>query len=408
MAVSRIRCLDVLTWASCLIFIFPFGATGQGASVKGEPATGSVTGSVTCADTNAPARFAVVTLERVPREGVEPLKKADESLAMNATATTDLEGRFVLDKVPAGRYFVLVILSGYMDALGRFDHDDLKKLSNETKKTMLKAIPTVSVEPGQVAQTAVRLEHASELGGTVLYDDGSPAINLTVKLLRKAKDGTIQSMDGMMVPGFGAQVRTDDRGHFRFIGISPGEYSISVSMKTEKVEYAGLIGDSGLSIGSSSDGGGEVRIFSGSGFRLRDAAITKIAESEVVGGVDVTIPLAALHVIKGTLTAKRDGHVLNRGQVQLLYADDGEEAQYAQVGQDGSFSMPYVPEGKYVLQVKDGADVESRSRHEFNSNFIDEHVVRKYGEVEMAVTVTAEMSGLELAAPDLVVTKAAQ
>ena len=380
----------------------------QKAPAKVDPATGSVSGTVTCADTNAPARFALVTLERVPGESAEPVQQKGRRLVMNATVTTDLDGHFALDKVPAGRYFVVAALPGYIDALSRFDHDDLKKLSDETRKAMLKAVPTVSVEPGQVAQAAVRLEHASELGGTILYDDGSPAIGLNVKLFWKAKDGSIQSMDGFLIAGFGSEVQTDDRGHYRFIGIAPGEYAVSVSVKVVKTELGGMIGGAGLSINTSSDGGGEVSIYSGNVFRPKDAKVTKLAEGEQVGGVDVTIPLASLHLLKGTLTAKRDGHALNRGRVELLYADDRSAAQYAEVDNDGGFLMPYVPEGNYILHVKGGADVEFTSRHQFNSNFTDEHVVRRYGQVDVPVTVTAEMSGLELAAPDLAVTKAAQ
>lgn len=38
-------------------------AFGQGTTKKPESTTGTVFDSVTCADTNAPARFAVVTIE---------------------------------------------------------------------------------------------------------------------------------------------------------------------------------------------------------------------------------------------------------------------------------------------------------------------------------------------------------
>ena len=50
------------------VFAVALGLHGQQAAKKGEPATGTVAGSVSCADTNAPARFALVTLQRVPSE----------------------------------------------------------------------------------------------------------------------------------------------------------------------------------------------------------------------------------------------------------------------------------------------------------------------------------------------------
>lgn len=75
------------------------GATAQKNSKKIEAPGGSVSGVVICADTNAPARFAVVTLESLPPEkqttGNKPtVNWSDGGLGTNATATTDLEGRF--------------------------------------------------------------------------------------------------------------------------------------------------------------------------------------------------------------------------------------------------------------------------------------------------------------------------
>lgn len=62
---------------------------------------GSVSGSVTCADTNAPARFAVVTLLPVPGEGAA--KKAEST--SSAIATTDLDGRFAMARGAGGEVF---------------------------------------------------------------------------------------------------------------------------------------------------------------------------------------------------------------------------------------------------------------------------------------------------------------
>jgi hypothetical protein len=386
-------------------------AVGQGGK-KSEPLTGTVIGTVTCADTNAPARFAVVTLERVRGQKDEASDKAkrrwlDDGSSMNATAITDLEGHFVLEKVPVGRYFVVGILTGYMGPLSRFDHDDLQKMSDETVKEMLKLVPTVSVEPNQVAEANLRLDHASELSGIVLYDDGSPAIHLKVRLLRKNKSGEIVSMDGILIPGFGSEVVTDDRGRFRLIGIPPGEYAVSVSMQLEMLSFSGLIGDSGLSVSSSSDGGGEVKIYSGSKFRLKDAKLIEVGEGEQLGGLDMTIPLAGLHQVRGVVTAKRDGHPLNKGRVALLYADDRKEVQYAYLDRDGNFEFPYVPEDRYILRASGGEDTELIHKHEFNSNITDEKSLRSYGEAEMPLIVQADMSAVELAEPDVPVAKAA-
>jgi hypothetical protein len=358
----------------------------QTAAKKGEPAYGAV-----------------------PEEMELPVDKSkdrwqDAESNMNATATTDLEGRFAMDKVPVGKYFVVGILSGYMGPLSRFDHDDLTKISEQTRKDMLRLVPTVTVEAGQTAQVAIRLDHASELSGTVLYDDGSPAIHLQVKLLRKTKTGEIASMDGIIIPGFGAQVETDDRGRYRLIGVPPGEYAISVSMRMEKVAFAGLLGNGGVSINVWGSGGGEVSIYLGDKFRKKEAKTIKVGEGEQLGGLDITIALAGLHKLQGTVTAKRDGHPLNRGRVSLVYADDGQEAQYADISSDGDFELPYVPEDRYLLRLTDAADTETV--HHSPGTWTEEKILRKYGPAEMPLLVQEDMTSVDLAAPELSEAKA--
>jgi hypothetical protein len=402
-----------LSVAIAAAFLTAALATAQAQTVakKGEPAIGAVIGQVSCSDINAPARFAAVTLERVPDENEQADREKDHpqdgELGMNATATTDLEGRFAMDKVPVGKYFVVGILSGYMGPLSRFDHDDLKKISQETRKEMLRLIPTVTVEAGQTAQVAIKLDHASELSGTVLYDDGSPAIHLRVKLLRKTKTGEIASMDGIIIPGFGAEVETDDRGRYRLIGVPPGEYAFSVSMRMEKVAFAGLLGNGGLSINSWGSGGGEVSVYSGNVFRKKEAKVTKVGEGEQLGGLDIMIALTGLHKVQGTVTARRDGHPLNKGRVSLAYEDDGKEAQYADIDRDGNFELPYVPEDRYVLRLTGGEDTDMVQRHEFNSNFTEEKTIRKYGATEIPLLVQADLTSADIAAPELNEAKAA-
>src|SRR5580658_2533233 len=137
--------------------------TGQGAVKKVEPATGSVAGTLTCADTNAPARLAVVTLEPVPADTPAASGKKKSDARTNATVTSDLDGHFSMEKVAPGRYYVLVMLPGYLNPLVRFDLGQLDAMTEETRKELAATVPVVDVEANQAASVALRLDRAAEI-----------------------------------------------------------------------------------------------------------------------------------------------------------------------------------------------------------------------------------------------------
>jgi hypothetical protein len=275
-----------------------------------------------------------------------------------------------------------------------------------------KVLPVVDVEAGQAATVTLRLERAAEVSGDVLYDDGSPAVGLKLHLLRKDKDGKLIEVSPMMLDRtgiFGAHETTDDRGRYRMIGVPAGEYAVSATLPAEEMTMGGLLGSGGASMTMTSNEGGAFSVFYGGKFRKKDAATIKVGEGELVGGIDVTIPIGGLHTIRGTVTAQRDGHPLSIADLELLYADDMESARSVRMeGDDGSFVLAYVPEGKYILRVLSASDAEKLEIHEGTVSLSQNIVIRYYGKAEMPLLVQGDVSGFDLAAPDVAADKAAQ
>jgi hypothetical protein len=341
-----------------------------------------------------------VTLQRVPEEAPESDKKDHEDSGMNHTATTDIDGRFFLEKVSVGRYYVVGSLAGYLNPLSRFSEQQLQKMTDETRKELAKLVLVVNVAANQGAAVSLRLERASEVSGTVLYDDGSPAVGLEMKLLRKEKDGSLHELS-MVAMNSLAFSGTDDRGRYRMIGAPAGEYTVSVMLPTQPVSPGGLLGG-GVSYTVVGQEGSGLSIYSGDTFRKKDAKITKVGEGEQVGGLDITVAGNGLHVLRGAVTARRDGHALSQAHIELLYADDREVVSSVDVHDEGGeFEFSYVPDGRYILRLSGAADTEKVEHHEFNSNFTENKTVRMYGETEMPVLVQGDAAGVDLAAPDL-------
>ncbi len=305
-------------------------------------APGSVTGTVYCSDTNLPARLAEVLL--VPASG--------ESADAKLTAATDLEGRFSIAKVPEGRYFVVANYAGYLNPLGSANQIDLDALDAEVRKHFESRLTSVTVSSKLPAPVSLRLERAAEIDGTVQYDDGSPAIGLRLSVKSKSEQNAASASEPgsvTLAPDSGESSRsTDDHGRFRLVGLAPGEYFVSVSVPTMSSEMTA--GHSLADIVASSPGGGALTVFLGGALRASKAKPIKLGTGEAMTDANITIPLSALHTIRGRVVLKSNGAEPPAAALELVYADTGEVARVALTA-GGDFAIGYVAEGSYILRA---------------------------------------------------------
>jgi hypothetical protein len=98
---------------------------------------------------------------------------------------------------------------------------------------------------------------------------------------------------------------------------------------------------------------GFLQIFSGNSLRLKDSKAFSLVEGEQRNGVNLVVPLRHLHQVAGVVVAESDGHVLRRGFVELLFADDHSVAQRTHLNNDdGTFVLGFVQDGGYLLQLR--------------------------------------------------------
>jgi hypothetical protein len=152
----------------------------------------------------APVRLATVRL----RSG---------ALAQTEMLSTDDEGRFDFANLPAGRFSLIVEKAGYVET----EYGAANSRSS--------GIPIV-VGAGEAGAVTVRLPRGGVITGTIAGPDGEPAQGVHVWLLRNLPDqygGLSMQIDGPS--GWRGQPSTNDRGVYRFYGLTAGDYFVAAA-----------------------------------------------------------------------------------------------------------------------------------------------------------------------------------
>jgi protocatechuate 3,4-dioxygenase beta subunit len=171
------------------------------------PAPCTVSGRVVTATDGTPLKSARVAL--VP--------ETEHDYSQTLGATSDSDGRFIISKVPPGRYKFFASRTGYVNQ------------EYKAKGTVRGAL--LALQPGQeVKEVLFRMTMAAVIAGRVKDDDGEPMVAIQVVALRKATDEEVEDEapymlhKSEMIPASAAT--TDDRGQYRIFGLKPGEYYI--------------------------------------------------------------------------------------------------------------------------------------------------------------------------------------
>jgi hypothetical protein len=303
--------------------------------------------------------------------------------------------------IKAGKYIVVAWLPGYLSPLARLagETDKLGRPSGEFKHGLEQLVPSVIVEPNQTSSIDIRLERGAEISGTVSYDDGGPVVGAEVELLQSTKDAEwrVISLSNSLVTFKNGN--TDDRGHFRLVGVPPGTYIVSAALPLQTFWGAGI--DTGsVRYAMPRTLNGKLEVYSGDTLRKTLAKPAKIAADERRTGIDITIPLSKFRYIAGVLTAATDKHRLKAGLIELLYADDMSIAQRTHVDEDGTFLINFVMDGDYILRVAGGALDDGDDAQGQGSIVAVQPHHRIYKGIDMPLSVRGNISNLVVASKE--------
>ncbi len=204
-----------------LLALLPTFALAQSPTPRPED-LGSVTGHITCADTQRPARFAVVSL--IPTLITTDTQETLSSFNRDSVGPvhTDLNGGYTISSVPPGQYYLRVDLAGYATPLSQFTPAELKAPTPEIQQRIQRELQRITVRPNSTFQVDVALRRSSSILGKITYDDGSPVINIGIEFARRDANGKLREFTH-------AGFLTDSHGEYGIDSLSPGEYAIRVS-----------------------------------------------------------------------------------------------------------------------------------------------------------------------------------
>ncbi|SEF51555.1 hypothetical protein SAMN05421819_0263 [Bryocella elongata] len=399
--------------AVAVLFALPLFAVSLSSAAQSSPTRvprnedyGSVTGHITCSDTQRPARVAEVRLVPVVPTALTESERTGptDGVAQGSQlppVETDMSGAYTLHNVVPGDYYLRVDYIGYITPLTSFTGAQLSKPAPDVQQRMQRDLQIVRVAAHATTQADSVLQRGAAVSGSVLYDDGSPAIGLRVDLLLANEKGEYKKefQTGFYTPP------TDDQGRFRIDAVPPGKYIVVANLS---------LNDHSTMSMPSPDGKGAVQmnmtrtwfslpIYSGSVLRRRDAIVIDATAGQEIADANLTVPLSKLHPVSGSLLAP-DGHTVNTGTVKLLHADDREELTSVSVRPDDQqFHFPYVPEDTYALTVSGARDtrqieVENAKGITPPSHF-EEKTVQTYGDAEQTLKVETDTMGLLVQVP---------
>jgi hypothetical protein len=228
------------------------------------------------------------------------------------TATTDDEGHFQLKRLPPGNYAFTVDARGY--------------LFNIVSINGLPMTEFRSFQPG--TSLTITLKKGGVITGRVTGEDGRPVVAVPMRLEYVRADDDDSALS---VRDAGKEVWTDDRGIYRFFGLSPGAYLVRAGGRKNAYAYA----DDAPTYYPSA--------------RRYAAAEVKVRAGEETSGIDIRYRGERGYTISGTIIGAvptREIYLrLNRwpGGWQIGFTS----ARVA--GQSHRFEFEGIPDGEYEL-----------------------------------------------------------
>ena len=296
-------------------------------------ATGVIAGRLVRVDNNQPVRKAQVAISA-------PANRIDRM------TTSDADGRYSFDKLPAGEYSIVASKPGYVDMV----------FGARRPGRGVAGTPITLVQGQKIDNVNLQMRLGSVISGTVHDEFGDPAYNTPVRALRFVYQNGFRNLT------LAGSDTTDDRGAYRIAGLMPGEYLVS-AVPRETVATATATAEAirdrfeaarkaqGFEPPPPVSSTGYVPVYFPGTVAAASAAPVRVGLTEEVPGIDMRLQNIETATVSGRVTSTEP--VLPQTRLQLFDATMPVNIVgiwFRDMRADGTFSFPGLVPGAYILK----------------------------------------------------------
>jgi protocatechuate 3,4-dioxygenase beta subunit len=288
-----------------------------GADAKVNTGTASIKGRVTAADTGRPLRRASIRVS------------APELGGSGRTATTDPDGYYEIDELPAGRYTINVSRGGYLP------------MQHGQRRFGEGGAPLQIAEGDAHDRVDFTLARASSISGRVTDESGQPLAGAVLRAMQ------LQYFQGQRrpVPVGGLGGASDETGQFRISSVPPGDVYVMATSRETWVDDK----DPTITYGFNAS-------YHPGTAMLGEAQRIRVGVGQDVSGIEFALVPARAASLSGIVLGL-DGSPVSSGSVMLQQEVRGPTSVSmsmigsTRINPDGSWRMERILPGEYSIRA---------------------------------------------------------
>lgn len=311
------------------------------ASAQTPPAPPVPAGNPAAARDAAKTGTAALAGRVVNLENGRPLRRAvvragSQEVPQGRSVSTDVEGRWEINDLPAGRFTITVQKGGYVP------------LAYGQRRPFEQGKPVELADGQRVDKLEIALPKGSVVAGRIVDEFGEPVAGARVAAMRH------RFMNGqrrlMPITSQGASDTTDDIGQYRLHGLSPGDYYLSASL-------------AGLALEVSADRTGYAPTYYPGTPAIAEAQRLTVSVAQELPEINFSLAPTRVSKISGTAMTSAgkpmaSGAVMLSGGAAVGISGSPLVGAAMTLG-DGTFTISNVAPGEYRLEMMTAATMES-------------------------------------------------